>query len=116
MFLRDDVASLHLTQLPHISLFIILKTREHKGLNQDLQNVRLYTVTFFASPQTLLISIGGEMLVSEVFVCEGKIQTRGPLGGYSSVHTRLKERVPFQALSELSANNYYRRIAQGEKK
>lgn len=31
------------------------------------------------------------------------------------VHTRLKERVPFQALSELSANNYYRRIAQGEK-
>lgn len=56
------------------------------------------------------------MLVSEVFVCEGKIQTRGPLGGYSSVHTRLKERVPFQALSELSANNYYRRIAQGEKK
>lgn len=55
------------------------------------------------------------MFVSEVFVCEGKIQTRGPLGGYLSVYARLEERVPFQALSELSANNYYRRIAQGEK-
>lgn len=46
MDLCDVAASLHLKQLPHIFLFIILKSREHEGMNQELLRSKVFMTLY----------------------------------------------------------------------